>query len=178
MKLVNSFLGGMPIKEGVTTRSVERSIRNVLATSRNPTIQSVARGGRQRPISFWDEDLPKRGLIATEQRRALGFRRVYDHTLGSPQDETHSNIFFTCEFTKIVWKGCDAIQSHCNRSNATNQLSRMTLSVTQYMIWKERNARIFHKIYQLAQELLHQIKEIVYIRGLKTNQMKNLVLRL
>ena len=46
------------------------------------------------------------------------------------------------------------------------------------MIWKEMNARIFQKIHQSAQELIRQIKEIVCIRGLKTYQMKNIVLRL
>lgn len=116
-------------------------------------------------------------------------------TLCKKENETHSHLFFTCEFSKIVWKGATQcsnmnantsnwqdvmqyIESQCNKNNATHQLSRMTLSVTQYMIWKERNARTFQKIHQSAQGLLRQIKEIVYIRGLKTNQMKNLVLRL
>jgi len=68
------------------------------------------------------------------------------------------------------------IQSQCTRNNDTHQPSRMTLSVIQYMIWKKMNARIFQKPYQSTRKLLHQIKEIVYIRGLKTNEMNSLML--
>ena len=116
-------------------------------------------------------------------------------TLCKKENETHSHLFFTCEFSKTVWEGATqwsnknintsnwqdvmlCIQSQCNMNKATHQLSRMTLSVTQYMIWNERNTIIFQGIHHSAQELLRQIKEIVYIRGLNTNQMKSLVLRL
>jgi len=116
-------------------------------------------------------------------------------TLCKKENETHSHLFFTCEFSKTVWEGATQwsnknintsnwqdvmlyIQSQCNMNKATHQLSRMTLSVTQYMIWNERNTIIFQGIHHSAQELLRQIKEIVYIRGLNTNQMKSLVLRL
>jgi len=62
----------------------------------------------------------------------------------------------------------------CYKNNGMPQLSRMIVSV--YMIWKERNVRIFQNHYRSARELLHQIKEVVYIRGLKINQLKSLML--
>ena len=116
-------------------------------------------------------------------------------TLCKKENETHSHLFFTCEYSKAVWTGAmqwsnmninacnwqivmQYIQSQCNGNNGTHQMSRLVLSITQYMIWKERNARRFQDIHQSVHELLNQIKNIVYISELKSKKMKNLMLSL
>ncbi|RHN57576.1 hypothetical protein MtrunA17_Chr5g0441941 [Medicago truncatula] len=59
-----------------------------------------------------------------------------------------------------------------------HQAHRMMLSVTLYMIWKERNDRRFWNCYLYFQQLLNQIKMIVYIRGLQFKKVQPLVIRL
>jgi len=49
-------------------------------------------------------------------------------------------------------------------------MNRMVLSIMQYMIWKEKNARRFQQIHQSVRELVSQIKKIVYIIELKSKK--------
>ena len=70
------------------------------------------------------------------------------------------------------------IQSQCNKNIGTHHISIMVLSITHYMIWKERNVGRFQHIHQSVQELLNQIKKIVYISGLKSKKTKSLMLSL
>ncbi|XP_024638625.1 uncharacterized protein [Medicago truncatula] len=114
--------------------------------------------------------------------------------LCTKENETHSHLFFSCDYADAVWKGVmrwmnmtvntsnwhsilQYIQSHCNSNNGMHQAHIMVLSVTLYMIWKERNDRKFQNCYRSVQQLLNQIKMDAYIRGLQFKKVQTLMIR-
>jgi len=112
--------------------------------------------------------------------------------LCTKENETHSHLFFSCEYVDVVWKDVmrwmnmsvntsnlqsilQYIQSHCNRNNDMHQTHRMMLRVTLYMIWKEMNDRRFHNSSRSVQQLLNRIKMVAYIRGLQFKKVQTLM---
>ena len=85
------------------------------------------------------------------------------------ENETHSHLFFTCKYSKVVWAGamqwsnmninaCNwqiVMQKSVQQEHWYSCMSRMILSITQYMIWKGRNAIKFQHIHQSVQKLLN-----------------------
>lgn len=93
-------------------------------------------------------------------------------------------MLFTCEYDNVVWSGAmqwmnmyintsnwpsilQYVYRHCKRNIDIHQTHIMVLSVTLYMIWKEKNHKRFQNYYESVHQLLYQIKSIFYIKGLR-----------
>ncbi|XP_056692018.1 uncharacterized protein [Spinacia oleracea] len=88
-------------------------------------------------------------------------------------------VFFSCEFSATIWNSvlywfgvsrCSSswhdelvfLQARFNKNTGLHQAYRMVLSISIYIIWRERNYRKFQKSYQDWQVLLKEIKVMAF----------------
>jgi len=95
--------------------------------------------------------------------------------LCSLHTETHEHLFFECQFTKTVWQlvnvrakihwPCSTWQNllqwaaanYCKKTHIQHIIARLLLSATVYILWYERNNRVFSNQIQAAPTLVEAI---------------------
>ncbi|GJW15975.1 reverse transcriptase zinc-binding domain-containing protein [Tanacetum coccineum] len=89
--------------------------------------------------------------------------------------DSHDHLFFSCEFSSKVWCYlCKKIECTLPfiwativhvivglgfKNNINNITRRLLIGASVYMIWKERNARIFMNKKQTEDEVIRQIED-------------------
>ncbi|XP_020266936.1 uncharacterized protein LOC109842474 [Asparagus officinalis] len=109
--------------------------------------------------------------------------------------ETSSHIFFECQFSaevwnsvlewlKYRWRSCvwslvlNWYSCNLKGKGPMKKLKRMCLSTAVYMIWKERNRRIFQGKMSLPAQVLREIKFSVFAKVYNDSSnvhMKNII---
>ncbi|XP_020269438.1 uncharacterized protein LOC109844736 [Asparagus officinalis] len=100
--------------------------------------------------------------------------------------ETSNHIFFECQFSaevwnlvmewlKYRWRSCvwglvlNWYSYSLKGKGPMKKLKRMCLSTAVYMIWRERNRRIFQGKRKLSAQILSDIKFSVFAKVLNDN---------
>ena len=100
-----------------------------------------------------------KGRLKTKDRIAKWFT-IQDQVchLCKTDNESHSHLFFACEWTCRLWTRikswlrigrtmqtlASAIRGlHSQRNNLEARMKRVSLGITVYLIWEERNKRVF-----------------------------------
>ncbi|XP_019257669.1 PREDICTED: uncharacterized protein LOC109235876 [Nicotiana attenuata] len=104
--------------------------------------------------------------------------------------ESHNHIFFTCSFSKDVWRriinwmgisreleGWDeeikwAIEQVKDNGSKT-MLYRLSMTGAMYHIWLERNRRIFQKIKRSSEDITTQIVRDIHYIGYSHSRLRN-----
>ena len=92
--------------------------------------------------------------------------------------ETHAHLFFTCNWTGSLWARIKAwlrigrrmltINSalrglYPKRSNLVSRMRRVSLGITVYLIWEERNKRVFDAKSRGVDTLFRRFQILFYI---------------
>ena len=97
------------------------------------------------------------------------------------ESESHSHLFFECKFSKDVWdQVCiradidvnlidfDSVISRliplAKRRSVRSVVSKLVLAATTYLIWKERNDRIFKKRKRSREQVVESILATVRLK--------------
>lgn len=82
--------------------------------------------------------------------------------------ETHEHLFFDCPTSQTVWQTINAraniywscctwphllqwgSTNYCKKNDIQHLITRLLLSATAYLLWHERNKRVFNNQYQSA----------------------------
>ncbi|GJW84353.1 RNA-directed DNA polymerase, eukaryota, reverse transcriptase zinc-binding domain protein, partial [Tanacetum coccineum] len=102
-------------------------------------------------------------------------------------NDSHEHLFFTCEFSKVVWNELqnmlnirfsdrwnliisEMIALPLNR-NIWSIVRRIVLNAAVYFIWQERNHRLFNNEKRDKETIINLIKEITVMKlmGLRVN---------
>jgi hypothetical protein len=93
--------------------------------------------------------------------------------------ESHEHLFFECNFTGTVWRAINTkakmqwpcipwqqllqwVSVHCQqRNNIISMIARLLLSTSVYILWHERNNRIFSNSYKTAQAIVEEIFQLL-----------------
>jgi len=93
--------------------------------------------------------------------------------------ESHEHLFFECNFTGTVWRAINTkakmhwpcipwqqllqwASVHCQqRNNIISMIARLLLSTSVYILWHERNNRIFSNSYKTAQAIVEEIFQLL-----------------
>ncbi|XP_071726798.1 uncharacterized protein [Rutidosis leptorrhynchoides] len=108
------------------------------------------------------------------------------------QEDSHSHLFFRCEFTSQVWnkvkrmlvyKGLNNGLLHIVQDMAKytaikdirNILNKVAIGAVVYYIWMERNRRIFRKVKKSVNEVSDEVKDFIRVKmtSLKVKDTKN-----
>ncbi|XP_071739002.1 uncharacterized protein [Rutidosis leptorrhynchoides] len=108
------------------------------------------------------------------------------------QEDSHSHLFFRCDFTSQVWnkvkrmlvyKGLNNGLLHIVQDMAKytaikdirNILNKVAIGVVVYYIWMERNRRIFRKVKKSVNEVSDDVKDFIRVKmtSLKVKDTKN-----
>jgi hypothetical protein len=129
------------------------------------------------------------GRLRTRDR--LRFIETETHcVLCRHHDDNHSHqLFFACNWTSILWRKIRAWLRMNRRmatlNSATRGLStrkknlearmrRVSLSITVYLIWEERNKRIFDNTYNLV-ELIYRKFQVFFYMILHFHEKNHLI---
>jgi len=96
------------------------------------------------------------------------------------QTETHEHLFFICTTSRQVWETVTARENiywpccnwsnllqwgstnYCKKNDIQHTIARLVLSTTVYLLWQERNKRVFNSQYQtaptLAEDIFQQVR--------------------
>jgi mannosylglycoprotein endo-beta-mannosidase len=96
------------------------------------------------------------------------------------QTETHEHLFFICTTSRQVWETVTAraniywpccnwsnllqwgSTNYCKKNDIQHTIARLVLSTTVYLLWQERNKRVFNSQYQtaptLAEDIFQQVR--------------------
>lgn len=123
------------------------------------------------------------GKLLTRDRM-LRFGMIQDAkcTLCDQGLESHEHLFFECPFSCYIWSccmlkmGCSsrtsfgsindeaaAMQQKFKRKNKLFVLSRLVLAGATWLIWKERNNRVFQKISSSKVEVVRRLYEDILV---------------
>ncbi|XP_020262713.1 uncharacterized protein LOC109838703 [Asparagus officinalis] len=126
-------------------------------------------------------------LLTQDRLCRMGIISSNQCALCSNNLETCSHLFFECQYSATVWnlvmdwlkfnwKSCnwDSIINWFSHSlkrkrNFTEKLKRMALAVSVYMLWSERNLRIFQEKARQPDILFRAIKITIYSKILNEN---------
>jgi hypothetical protein len=93
--------------------------------------------------------------------------------------ESHEHLFFECNFTGTVWRAINikaklhwpcipwqqllqwASVHYQQRNNIISIIARLLLSTSVYILWHERNNRIFSNSYKTAQAIVEEIFQLL-----------------
>ncbi|GJV99324.1 hypothetical protein Tco_1554576 [Tanacetum coccineum] len=116
----------------------------------------------------------------------------YDMSIQWPKDEeSHNHLFFDCDFSQNIWNGiCKMIKmnnSHkdweCtivdfaakpNANSIWSVVRRLSIAATVYLIWKERNHRIFRDELRTSAMVFNSIVDTIRLK-LKSLKVKDTV---
>ncbi|KAJ6974535.1 hypothetical protein NC653_030590 [Populus alba x Populus x berolinensis] len=93
--------------------------------------------------------------------------------------ESHEHLFFECTFSGTVWRAINTkakLQWPCipwqqllqwaamncqQKNNISNLIARLLLSASVYILWNERNNRIFSNRYKTTQAIVEEIFQLL-----------------
>ena len=105
----------------------------------------------------------------------------WDCLLCNNQRETHDHLFFSCTFTKAIWERlkqkcylsfgdliwkecCLQMVNHCKDKSLSSIIRKLSLAVSVYYIWQERNSRFNENSFRGAMEVIWIIIDTICIR--------------
>jgi hypothetical protein len=92
-------------------------------------------------------------------------------------DESHGHLFFTCDWTSSLWRKAKhwlkihnsmlslsraARVLHNNKKGLQPRMRRVSLAVLVYLIWEERNRRIFNNTGKSVQAIFRKFQILFY----------------
>jgi mannosylglycoprotein endo-beta-mannosidase len=121
------------------------------------------------------------GRLRTMDRLySAGIIRNASCILCGTHTETHAHLFFECPTSQIVWQTINARANiywpcctwpnllqwgaiqYCRKDDIQHLIARFLLSATVYILWHERNKRIFNNQHQsapsIAEEVFQQVR--------------------
>ncbi|KAJ6764100.1 hypothetical protein OIU74_023055 [Salix koriyanagi] len=136
-------------------------------------------------ILFFKGHIPRHGFLLwlTSQGKLRTMDRLHGGSVGRTcvlcglEAENHEHLFFNCTFSSEVWRGINGLHNlswpnhhwprilswaakhHRKKSSIGSTVARLTLAATVYFIWKERNQRVFNKIYHPPRSVMEEIHE-------------------
>ncbi|PWA71507.1 reverse transcriptase domain, Reverse transcriptase zinc-binding domain protein [Artemisia annua] len=109
-------------------------------------------------------------------------------------DETHSHLFFSCQFSRIIWDNlkplCKLDDLSCiwaevvlgisikaANNSVWSVIQRLTFGAAVYYIWQERNIRIFQRNFRTEENVFRVIVDTVRhkLMGLKIKKSREAV---
>ena len=95
------------------------------------------------------------------------------------QTETHEHLFFECQFSRIVWQTINAkaiihwpylpwqnllswtTSNYYKKTDIQHFIARLVLSTTVYLLWYERNTRIFSHQFKAAPTISKEVYQLI-----------------
>ncbi|KAH0780943.1 hypothetical protein KY290_000541 [Solanum tuberosum] len=123
-------------------------------------------------------------LLTRDRLVAWGCVEEVMCVLCEADNESHNHLFFQCMFTTQVWQKIlhwlniqrearrwdDEVlwaNTHCKGKQARAKVYMMAVATSVYVVWKERNQRIFKQIIRTPGMLVRKIVQEVHLRGRK-----------
>jgi len=93
-------------------------------------------------------------------------------------EESHSHLFFACRWTSLLWmkvkswlrlnRGITTINSsvrglHLKGKTAVTRMKKVSLSIVVYLIWEERNKRVFENSCSLVEPIFRRFQVLFYM---------------
>ncbi|KAJ9561655.1 hypothetical protein OSB04_006815 [Centaurea solstitialis] len=93
--------------------------------------------------------------------------------------DSHDHLFFQCNYSSVVWtricrevnwlnfpnRWVDILVALSNQSSAPKLLMhKLTLAASVYMVWRERNNRLFSEKKKPPEQVVKDIKDVVFMR--------------
>ncbi|KAL9374122.1 hypothetical protein Peur_033742 [Populus x canadensis] len=93
-------------------------------------------------------------------------------------EDSHSHIFFACSWTSLLWTKVKSWLRLCRDmptissairglnlkgKNVVVGMKRVSLHIVVYLIWKERNRRVFENSYTLVESLFQRFQVLFYM---------------
>jgi len=93
-------------------------------------------------------------------------------------EENHDHLFFACSWTSILWmkvkswlklnRGMTTINSavlglHLKGKSVVTRMKRVSLSIVVYLIWDERNRRVFENSCSLVEPIFLRFQVLFYM---------------
>jgi hypothetical protein len=93
-------------------------------------------------------------------------------------EESYNHLFFACSWTSLLWpkvkswlrlcRGMATISSvvrglNLKGKNAVARMKRVSLSIVVYLIWEERNIRVFENSCTLVESLFWRFQVLFYM---------------
>ena len=121
--------------------------------------------------------LPLLGRLRTRDR--LYFVDTNASCVFFPNHEgSHSHIFFACSWTSLLWSKVkswlwlyrvmatisNVVQGlNIRGGNVIARMKRVSLSIVVYLIWEERNRRVFENSYTLVESVFQRFYVLFYM---------------
>ena len=117
-----------------------------------------------------------RRLPTRDRLRRWGLNVPADCVLCSSGIGTHHHLFFECDFSYNIWKHFSqqilaatpldlhyvaALITHCRLSSLSAPVIKFMFQTAIYLIWRERNARIFTSTSTSAAGLRHALDRLL-----------------
>jgi len=103
--------------------------------------------------------------------------------------ESHEHLFFECQFSSTVWQTVNdkanihwpslswqnllswAAANCCKKTDIQHLIARLLLSTTVYLLWFERNTRVFNHQFQAAPTIAEEVFQLVrtYLASMEFN---------
>ncbi|GJR59120.1 hypothetical protein Tco_1501282 [Tanacetum coccineum] len=148
-------------------------------TDEFPILQSI-----QRPILneyVKDKVLWKRENGKLYKIKQLGSYDVMRCPLCKNDTDSHSHLFFECEFSKTIWEkvtwktsvngkgtnwnnNVEAFAKKWNGNSINNVIRRISLAASVYLVWQEKNNRIFKDEIRSPDEIYKTLEDIIKMR--------------
>uniref|UniRef100_M1DU54 Orf147a protein n=1 Tax=Solanum tuberosum TaxID=4113 RepID=M1DU54_SOLTU len=123
-------------------------------------------------------------LLTRNKLVAWGCIEEVQCVLSEADNETHNPLFLQCMFTAQVWQKIlhwlniqrEArrwdeevlwANTHYKGKQARAKVYRMAVAASVYVVWQERNQRIFKQIIKTPGMLVRKIVQEVHLRGRK-----------
>jgi hypothetical protein len=93
-------------------------------------------------------------------------------------EESHNYLFFACSWTSLLWskmkswlqlcRGMNTISSvvqglNIRGENVVTRMKRVSLSIIVYLIWEERNQRVFENSCTLVESVFKRFQVLFYM---------------
>ncbi|GKE28992.1 reverse transcriptase zinc-binding domain-containing protein, partial [Tanacetum coccineum] len=153
---------------------------------------------------WFSQNIPKHAFIlwmavlnklSTQDKiKQWGSFDVMRCSLCKKDTDSHSHLFFECEFSKALWEkviwkiGVDWKEANWNNNvesfakkrnvnSINNIIRRICLAASVYLVWQERNNRIFRDEMRSPDELYKILEEIIRMRFLSLKVKDSLAVR-
>jgi hypothetical protein len=93
-------------------------------------------------------------------------------------EESHSHLFFACSWTSLLWSKVKSWLQLCSYmviissvvrglnirgENIVPRMKRVSLSIVVYLIWEERNCRVFKNSCTLVESAFQRFQVLFYM---------------
>ncbi|KAH0724767.1 hypothetical protein KY284_000632 [Solanum tuberosum] len=123
-------------------------------------------------------------LLTRDRLVAWGCVEKVQYVLSEAANETHNHLFLQCMFTAQVWQKIlhwlniqrEArrwdeevlwTNTHCKGKQARAKVYRMAVAASVYVVWQEKNQRIFKQIIRTPGMLVRKIVQEVHLQRKK-----------